>query len=74
MDILLLVPILAPLAAAVLAAGVGWRRLSATVTVLAAVSVLVSGAVIGLHIESGARFGAVRRERNYNSSTDQKCQ
>jgi len=58
MDILLLVPILAPLAAAVLAAGVGWRRLSATVTVLAAVSVLVSGAVIGLHIESGARFGA----------------
>jgi len=58
MNILLLVPILAPLAAAVLAAGIGWRRLSATVTVLAAVSVLVSGAVIGLHIESGARFGA----------------
>ena len=58
MNILLLLPILAPLAAAGLAAGLGWGRLSASVTVLAALSVLVSGALIGFHVESGARFGA----------------
>ena len=58
MNILLLLPILAPLAAAGLAAGLGWGRLSAAVTVLAAMSVLVSGAIIGFHVESGARFGA----------------
>jgi hydrogenase-4 component F len=58
MNLLLLVPILAPLTAAALAAGLGWRRLSASVTVLAALSVLVSGAVIGFHVGSGARFGA----------------
>ena len=58
MGLMLLVPILAPLAAAALAAGLGWRRLSASVTVLAAMSVLVSGAVIGLQAGSGTRFGA----------------
>jgi hydrogenase-4 component F len=58
MSILLLVPILAPLAAVALSAVLGWRRLSASVTVLAAISVLVSGAVLALHIESGARFAA----------------
>jgi hydrogenase-4 component F len=58
MNILLLAPILAPLAAAGLAAVLGWRRLSASVTVLAALSVLVSGAIIGFHVESGPRFGA----------------
>ncbi len=56
MNILLLVPILAPLAAAVLAATLGWRRLSASVTVFAALSVLISGAAIGSRIGSGARF------------------
>ena len=56
MNILLLVPILAPLAAALLAALLGWRRLSASVTVGAALSVLASGAVVGLRLESGARF------------------
>jgi hydrogenase-4 component F len=56
MNVLLLTPILAPLAAAALAALLGWRRLSACVTVLAALSVLVSGALLGLRLESGARF------------------
>jgi len=57
MSIPLLVPILAPLAAAALAAVLGWRRLSAWVTVLAALSVLISGAVLGFRVESGVRFG-----------------
>jgi hydrogenase-4 component F len=57
MSILLLVPILAPLVAAALATVLGWRRLSASVTVLAALSVLISGAVLGFRVESGARFG-----------------
>ena len=57
MNSLLLVPILAPLAAAALALVLGWRRLSASVTVLAALSVLISGAVLGFGVESGARFG-----------------
>ena len=46
MNILLLVPILAPLVAAVLAAMLGWRRLSASVTVFAALSVLISSLVL----------------------------
>jgi hydrogenase-4 component F len=57
MSILLLVPILAPLLAAALAAVLGWRRLSASVTVLAALLVLTSGAVLGLRVQSGARLG-----------------
>jgi len=57
MTILLIVPILAPLAAAALAAMLGWRRLSASVTVLASVSVLISGAVLGFRVGSGAQFG-----------------
>jgi hydrogenase-4 component F len=57
MSILLLVPILAPLFAAALAAILGWRRLSESVTVLAALSVLISGAVLGFRVESGARLG-----------------
>ncbi len=60
MNILLLLPILAPLAAAVLAALLGWRRLTASVTVLAALSVLVSAAAIGVHVGSGAQFGVGR--------------
>jgi len=60
MNILLLAPILAPLTAAVLAALMGWRRLSASVTVLAALSVLISGAAIGLRVGDGAQFGVGR--------------
>jgi hydrogenase-4 component F len=60
MNILLIVPILAPLVAAVLAALLGWRRLTASVTVLAALSVLVSASAIGLRVGSGAQFGVWR--------------
>jgi hydrogenase-4 component F len=56
MNILLLAPILAPLAAAALAAMLGWRRLSACVTVLAALSVLISSALLGFRVGSGAQF------------------
>ena len=57
MNTLLLLPILAPLAAAAFASAVGWRRLSAFVTVLAALSVLMTAAALGSHIGSGARLG-----------------
>lgn len=57
MNTLLLLPILAPLAAAAFAAAVGWRRLSAFVTVLAALSILMTAAVLGSQIGSGTRFG-----------------
>jgi hydrogenase-4 component F len=57
MSVLLLVPILAPLTAVALSAVLGWRRLSASVTVLAALSVLISGAALAFHIEAGAQFG-----------------
>jgi len=60
MNILLMVPILAPLVAAVLAALLGWRRLTASLTVLAALSVLVSASAIGLRVGSGAQFGVWR--------------
>ena len=60
MNILLMVPILAPLVAAVLAALLGWRRLTASVTVFAALSVLVAAAAIGIRIGSGAQFGVWR--------------
>ena len=60
MNILLMVPILGPLVAAVLAALLGWRRLTASVTVLAALSVLVSASAIGLRVGSGAQFGIWR--------------
>jgi hydrogenase-4 component F len=60
MNILLMVPILAPLVAAVLAALLGWRRLTGSVTVLAALSVLVSASAIGLRVGSGAQFGVWR--------------
>jgi hydrogenase-4 component F len=57
MSILLLVPVLAPLLAAALGAILGWRALSASVTVLAAICVLTTGAVLGFAVQSGARFG-----------------
>jgi len=56
MGLVLLVPIGAPLAAALLAAVLGWRRLTSTVTVLAALAGLVSGVILGLNQGSGARF------------------
>jgi hydrogenase-4 component F len=60
MNNLLLVPILAPSLAAALALALGWRRLSACVTVLAALSVLATGAVLGFQVEAGVLFGAGR--------------
>ena len=60
MNSLLLVPILAPLAAAALALVLGWRRLSASVTALAALSVLISGAILGFQVESGPLFSVGR--------------
>jgi hydrogenase-4 component F len=57
MELLLLLPILAPLVAAALAAVLGWGRLTSSVTVLAAFCVLVSGAILGLNLEPTARFG-----------------
>ena len=56
MTLFLLLPIAAPMAAATLALILGWRRLTAVVTVLAALLVLVSGAVLSLDTGSGARF------------------
>jgi hydrogenase-4 component F len=57
MNTLLLVPILAPLAAAALAAALGWRRLTASVTVLAALSVLITAAGLGFRVGTGAQYG-----------------
>ena len=57
MTILLLLPILAPGAAAALAAALGWRRLTASVTVLAALTILICGAVLGLRVNDGPRLG-----------------
>lgn len=56
MNSLLLLPILAPLAAAALAAVLGWRRLTASVTVIAAFTVLASAAVLGFRAGTGTRF------------------
>ncbi|RYV50817.1 proton-conducting transporter transmembrane domain-containing protein [Pengzhenrongella frigida] len=56
MSYLLLVPILAPLVAAGLAALLGWRRLTAYVTLAAAFAVLLSGAILVHRVESGAVF------------------
>ena len=58
MSFLLLVPIIAPLAAATLAVFLGWRRLTSRVTVLAAVSILISGAALAVRGEPGAQFAA----------------
>jgi hydrogenase-4 component F len=56
MTLFLLLPILAPLTAATLAAVLGWRPLTAWVTVLAAFCVLVSSAVLGLNPGPGTRL------------------
>lgn len=48
MAILTVIPILAPLLAAALAAMFGWRRWTATLTALAALAILVSGILLAL--------------------------
>jgi hydrogenase-4 component F len=50
MTVLILLPILAPLAASAIATAAGWRRWTATVTVLSALAVLGSGAVLGFRV------------------------
>ena len=57
MSFLLLVPIAAPLAAAALAAILGWRGLTSSVTVAAALSVLVSAVILSFNNRSQVRFG-----------------
>jgi hydrogenase-4 component F len=54
MTAFLLLPLLAPLAAAALTAVFGWRRVTGVVTVLAAACVLASGIVLGVRVGSGA--------------------
>ena len=56
MSLFLLVPIGAPLFAAALAAVLGWRRLTSSVTVLAAFSILVSAVVLGFNHHGKVRF------------------
>jgi hydrogenase-4 component F len=50
MTALILLPFLAPLAASAFAIAGGWRRWTATVTVLSALTVFGSGAVLGLRL------------------------
>jgi hydrogenase-4 component F len=50
---LILAPILVPVAASVIAMAGGWRRWTATVTVLSALAVLTSGVVLGFRVEAG---------------------
>ena len=57
MSFLLWVPIAAPLAAAALAAVIGWRRLTSSVTVLAALLILASGVILAFNNAPGKRFG-----------------
>jgi hydrogenase-4 component F len=53
---LLLAVILAPVGASIATLVGGWRRATATLIVLSAVTVLGCGAALGLHVGSGARF------------------
>jgi len=53
---LLLAAFLAPIGASIATLVGGWRRVTATLIVLAAVTVLGCGAVLGLHVGSGTRF------------------
>ena len=56
MTILLFIPLLAPLTAAALTATIGWRRVSAWGTVIAAASILASGiALAGRDRDAPAR-------------------
>jgi hydrogenase-4 component F len=56
MTLLLLLPLLAPLAAAALTAALGWRRLTAWAVVAAAATILASGITLGIRICSAPRF------------------
>ena len=47
---LIVLPILAPVAASAFAIAAGWRRWTATMTVLSALTVLVSGAALGIRL------------------------
>ena len=53
MTALLLAAVLTPLAASGAAIALGWRRLTASVTVLSAITVLGCGALLGLRVGSG---------------------
>lgn len=53
MTSLILLPILAPLAASALAITAGWRRWTATLTVLSALTVLGSAAMLGFRVGAG---------------------
>jgi hydrogenase-4 component F len=53
MTALILLPILAPVTASALAILAGWRRWTATVTVLSALAVLGSGAALGFRVGAG---------------------
>jgi hydrogenase-4 component F len=59
MSLLLVLPIAAPLGAAALALILGWRALTSSVTVLAALTILVSAAVLGFSRGTGVRFGVL---------------
>ncbi|SOX55417.1 hydrogenase [Mycobacterium ahvazicum] len=56
MTALLLTAILAPLAASIATLVGGWRRVTAALTVLSAVIVLVCGVALGFRVGSGTRF------------------
>jgi hydrogenase-4 component F len=58
MTILLLLPILAPAFAAALIAAIGWRRVSASLLVIAAASVLTSGIVLAARGVTHPHLGA----------------
>ncbi len=60
MTLLLLLPILAPLAAAGLTAALGWRRLTAWVTVLAALAILCCGVILAVRIGARPHLAAGR--------------
>jgi hydrogenase-4 component F len=53
---LLLAPILAPVAASIVALIAGWRRCTATLTALSAMTVLVCGSALGFRVGSGQHF------------------
>jgi hydrogenase-4 component F len=56
MTAVLVAPILAPIAAAIIALVGGWRRATAAVTVAAAITVLGCGAALGFRVGSGPFF------------------
>ncbi len=56
MTALLLAPILAPVAASIVNLVAGWRRASAALTVLAAVTVLVCGAVLAFRVQAATHL------------------